>query len=67
MSYGPDVQDFYLRAAVFVDKILKGAHAGELALSMPTQFRLVINQRAARSLELSLPPALLATASELIA
>jgi putative ABC transport system substrate-binding protein len=36
MSYGPNVQDFYLRAAAFVDKVLKGARAGELPLSMPT-------------------------------
>ena len=66
MSYGPDVQDFYLRAAVFVDKILKGASAGDLALSVPTQFRLVANQRSAQALGLTLPPSLLASASELI-
>jgi putative ABC transport system substrate-binding protein len=66
MSYGPDVQDFYHRAAVFVDKILKGARAGDLALSLPTQFRLVANQRAAGALGLTLPPSLLAAANELI-
>jgi putative ABC transport system substrate-binding protein len=66
MSYGPDVRDFYLRAAAFVDKVLKGARAGDLPLSMPNQFRLTINPRAARALGLTLPPALLAAASELI-
>lgn len=66
MSYGPDVKDFYLRTAVFIDKILKGARAGDLALAMPTSFRLVLNQQAARSLGLELPPTLLAAANEVI-
>ena len=66
MSYGPNVQDFYLHAAVFVDKILKGARPGDLALSLPTQFRLVANQGAAQALGLTLPPSLLAAANELI-
>lgn len=66
MSYGPDVKDFYLRTAVFVDKILKGARAGDLALAMPTSFRLVLNQQAAHSLGLALPPTLVAAASEVI-
>jgi putative tryptophan/tyrosine transport system substrate-binding protein len=66
MSYGPNVQDFYLRAAVFVDKVLKGSRAGDLPLSMPNKFQLTINQRAARALGLTLPPALLAAAGELI-
>lgn len=66
MSYGPDVRDFYLRAAVFVDKLLKGARVSELPLSLPTQFRLVLNQGAARSMGLVLPSDLLAAADELI-
>ncbi len=66
MSYGPNVQDFYQRAAVFVDKVLKGSRAGDLPLSMPSKFQLVINQRAAGQLELVLPPGLLAAASEVI-
>jgi putative ABC transport system substrate-binding protein len=66
MSYGPDVKDFYLRAAVFVDRILKGSRAGDLPLSLPTQFRQVLNQRAAEQLGLVLPPALLASAHEVI-
>lgn len=60
MSYGPNVKDFYLRAAVFVDKVLKGSRAGDQAISMPTQFERVVNQRTAKALGLTLPPALLA-------
>lgn len=66
MSYGPNVQDFYQRAAVFVDKVLRGSRAGDLPLSMPSKFQLTINQRAADQLGLVLPPALLATASDVV-
>jgi putative ABC transport system substrate-binding protein len=66
MSYGPDVRDFYLRAAAFVDKILKGAHADELPLILPSQFQHVVNLRAAEQLGLTLPPALLDAASQVI-
>jgi len=66
MSYGPDVRDFYLRAAAFVDKVLKGSRAGDLPLSMPSKFQLTINQRAADPLGLVLPPALLAAANDVI-
>lgn len=66
ISYGPNVQDFYLRAAGFVDKILKGARAGDLPILLPTQFQQVVNLRAAKALGLTLPPALLAAASEVI-
>jgi putative ABC transport system substrate-binding protein len=66
MSYGPNVQDFYLRTAVFVHKILKGARAGDLPLLLPTQFELVLNQRAAAALGLELAPALRAAANEVI-
>ena len=66
MSYGADVQDFYLRAATFVHKILKGARAGDLPILLPTQFELVLNQRAAAALNLELTPALRAAANELI-
>jgi len=66
MSYGPDVRDFYLRAAAFVDKVLKGSRADDLPLSMPSKFQLVLNQRAAEPLGLVLPPALLASAHQVI-
>jgi putative ABC transport system substrate-binding protein len=66
MAYGPDVKDFYLRTAVFVHKILKGARAGDLALAMPTDFRLVLNQGAATQLGLKLPTAMLSAATEVL-
>jgi putative ABC transport system substrate-binding protein len=66
MSFGPNVQDFYLRAAVFVDKVLKGARAGDQAVALPTQFEQVLNPRAAKVLGLNLPPALLAGATEVL-
>ena len=55
MAYGPNVQGFYLRTAVFVDQILKGSRAGDLPILMPNQFELVLNQKAASTLGLSLP------------
>lgn len=66
MSYGPEVRDFYLRSAVFVQKILKGARAGDLPLLLPDQFKLVLNQRTAEALGLSLSPALRAQAQEVM-
>jgi putative ABC transport system substrate-binding protein len=66
MSYGPNVQDFYLRTAAFVDKVLKGSRAGDLAILQPSKFEQVVNLRAAKALGLSLPQALLAGANEVI-
>jgi putative ABC transport system substrate-binding protein len=66
MSYGPDVQDYYLRAATYVDRILKGARPGDLALSLPDNFRLTLNLRAAEGIGITLPPALVGAAQEVI-
>ena len=66
MSYGPNVQDFYVRASIFVDKVLKGSRAGDLPISVPDKFEQLLNLRTAKALGLTLPPALLAGASELI-
>lgn len=66
MSYGPNVQDFYLRTAVFVQKILKGSRAGDLPILLPDQFELVLNQRAASTLGLSLPEPLRLAAQEVL-
>jgi len=66
MAYGPDVRDYYLRAAGFVDRILKGARVDDLALSLPGQFQQVLNLRAAEQLGLVLPPALLASATQVL-
>lgn len=66
MSYGPDVQDYYLRAATYVDRILKGARPGDLPLSLPDNFRLTLNLRAAEALGVTLPEALVGAAQEVI-
>jgi putative ABC transport system substrate-binding protein len=66
MSYGPDVQDYYLRTSVYVERILHGARVAEMALDLPENFRFVINETAAGALGLTLPPTLLAKADEVI-
>lgn len=66
MSYGPDVQDFYLRSAGFVAQILKGARPDDLPLLLPTQFALLLNQRSAAALGLELPVALRDAANEVV-
>ena len=67
LSYGPRASDFnWRRAAVFVDKILKGARPGELPIEQPTNFELVINLKSAKALGLTLPPSLLLRADQAI-
>ena len=62
MSYWPDYQDVFQKAAIFVDKILKGAKPDDLPIKQPTKFELVVNLKTAKALRLDIPPTLLALA-----
>jgi putative ABC transport system substrate-binding protein len=66
MSYGPNQPEYYKRLSVYVDKILKGARPADLPIEQPTKFDFVINRNTAKTLDLTIPLALLLRADEVI-
>jgi len=66
MSYGENLSDFLRRAAVFVDKIFKGAKPADLPIEQPTRFHLVVNHKTVDALSLTIPPQIYTFADEVI-
>jgi putative ABC transport system substrate-binding protein len=66
MFYGADIPELFRQAAGYVDRIIRGERASDLPIQLATKFRLIINLRTARMLNITVPPSLLASTDEVI-
>jgi putative ABC transport system substrate-binding protein len=66
MSYAVDLVDLYIRVAGYIDQILKGASPGDIPIYQAAKFKLVVNMKAANAIGLTIPPALVLRADEVI-
>jgi putative ABC transport system substrate-binding protein len=66
MSYGLNYEDMHKRAAIYVDKILKGAKPADLPIEQPSKFTFIVNLKAAKALGLTVPSQLLGLSDQLI-
>jgi len=66
MGYGVDFPDMFRHAATFVDKIMKGAKAGDLPMQRATKFEIIVNLKTAKALDLAIPYNLLVRANDVI-
>ena len=66
MSYGVNVPDMFRHSATYIDRILKGAKAGDLPVEQPTRFEMIVNLKAAKALGITIPQSLLLRADEVI-